>query len=78
MFQGKFYFLIEDNIRNWVVKTHLAGDDGNNKRFAKYKILDVGSGCALSTMVYGDLFPNSEAAATSPPGKRAHFIHDQP
>jgi len=58
--QGKFYFLIEDNIRNWVIKTHLGGSDDNEKRFAKLKILDVGSGCGLSTMVYGDLFPNSE------------------
>jgi len=58
--QDKFYFLIEDNLRKWIVKTHLGGDDGNNQRFEKLKILDVGSGCALSTMVYGDLFPNSE------------------
>merc|ERR1711990_25737 len=58
--QGKFYFLIEDNIRNWVIKTHLGGSDDNEKRFQKLKILDVGSGCGLSTMVYGDLFPNSE------------------
>lgn len=57
--QGKFYFLIEDNIRDWVVKTHLGGDEGSEKRFAPLKILDVGSGCGLSTFVYGDLFPNS-------------------
>jgi len=57
--QGKFYFLIEDNIRDWVVKTHLGGDVSSPKRFEKLKILDVGSGCGLSTFVYGDLFPNS-------------------
>jgi len=58
--QGKFYFLIEDNLRDWVVKTHLGGHVDNTRRFDKLKILDVGSGCGLSTFVYGDLFPNSE------------------
>jgi len=57
--QGKFYFLIEENIRSWVVDLHLGGDEANQARFEPLKILDVGSGCGLSTFVYGDLFPNA-------------------
>merc|ERR1711998_741348 len=57
--QGKFYFLIEENIRNWVIDVHLGGDQASERRFAPLQILDVGSGCGLSTFVYGDLFPNA-------------------
>merc|ERR1719163_1179897 len=41
--QNKFYFLIEENIRKWVVDVHLGGDESTNpKRWSNLKILDVG------------------------------------
>lgn len=57
--QNKFYFLKEDNLRTWIIDRHLGGDQGSARRFEPLKILDVGSGCGLSTFVYGELFPNA-------------------
>jgi SAM-dependent methyltransferase len=72
--QNKFYFLIEENIRKWVVDVHLGGDESTNpKRWSNLKILDVGSGCGLSTFVYADLFPNASVTGIDIAAPYARF-----
>jgi len=72
--QNKFYFLIEENIRKWVIDVHLKGDESTNpRRFDHLQILDVGSGCGLSTFVYGDLFPNANVTGVDLAAPYARF-----
>merc|ERR1711907_706707 len=54
--QNKFYFDTESNIRSWIEKVHIKtpGD-----RAKPLRILEIGASTGLSTLIYGEMFPNA-------------------
>lgn len=71
---NKFYFLIEQNLRDWINKAPLvaAGGHGGPK-----DILDIGAGCGLTTLVYGSMFPEANVTGIDLSAPFTRFMRDR-